>query len=235
VAILTTGGVIARVQALLDDPAGRRFSADYLRPYIDQENEELQIMLEVLGVQQEEQIAIFNVPPATSGPSDLTPYFAPGQPLQYLMRPRGLDWKLQSLPDTFYQPSNLVSELSDVLPGHVGCQEYRWAGGAIQTIPSYTAVTLRVYFFALSQTVYDSAGGVMRGIGGLLALQTALFVCSLNNNMGKLGERLQRNLQRSKIKFSNLLVMQGQSKLIVPRGTKQGSSTQISAGGIPYM
>jgi hypothetical protein len=192
-------------------------------------------MLEVLGVQQEEQIAIFDVPPATSGPSDLTPYFAPNQPLQYLMRPKGLEWKLQSQPDTNYRGSQLVTELDDVAPGHVGCQEYRWAGGAIQTTPSYTAVTLRIYFFALSQTIYDSAGGVMRGIGGLLALQTACFVCALNNNMGKLGDKLRKDLGRNKINFAKLMVMQGQSKMIGPRGTKRGVAVQISAGGVPYI
>jgi hypothetical protein len=235
VAILTQGGVIARVQALLDDPAGRRFSPDYLRPYIDQENEELQIMLERLGVQQEEQIAIFDVPPAAAAPSDLTPYFAPGMPLQYLMRPKGMDWKLQTDPDTLYQSSQLVTELDDVQTGHVGCQEYRWAGGAIQTTPSYTAVTLRVYFYALSQTMYDSAGGVMRGIGGLLALQAACFVAALNNNMGKTYDKLRKDLARNKISFANLMVMQGQSKMIVPHGTKRGVAVQISAGGVPYM
>ncbi len=234
-AILTVGNVIARVQALLDDPAGVRFSADYLRPYVDQENESLQIMLERLGVQQEEAIAIFNIPPAVSAPNDLTPYFAPGQPLQYLLRPKRLDWKIQGQPDTAYAQSDNVNELDDVQQGNIGCQQYRWAGGAIQTTPSYgAAVTLRVYFWALTQTVYDSASGVMRGIGNLLALQTASYVCSLNNQMGKLQAKLDRNLSRDKQNFTNLVVMQGQAENKFPRGTKRGTGVTLSAGGQPF-
>jgi hypothetical protein len=234
-AILTVGGVIARVQALLDDPAGARFSADYLRPYVDQENEELQIMLERLGVQQEEAIAIFNIPVATAAPNDLTPYFAPGQPLQYLMRPKRLDWKIQGQPDTAFAQSQNVNELNDVIQGNIGCQQYRWAGGAIQTTPSWgAACTLRVYFWALSQTVYDSAAQVMRGIGSLLALQTACFVCALNNGMGKLGPKLDKNLSRNKQNFTNLIVMQGQAENKFPRGTKRGSGVTLTAGGSPY-
>jgi hypothetical protein len=234
-AIMTVGDVVRRTQALLDDPAGRRFSKAYLTPLIDQENEQLQIFLEKLGVQQEEQTAIFNVPAATAGPTDLTPYFAPGQPLEYFMRPKQLHWKLQSQPDTAYAQSSLVEELTDVTPGNVGCQQYRWAGGAIQTTPSYTAVTLRVYFYALSQTVYDDSAKVMRGIGGLLALSTADLVCGLNNDMGKLGAKVQKKLGQAKRSFSGLLTMQKQAQLIVPRGTKRGGGVQISAGGTRYI
>jgi hypothetical protein len=232
---MTVGAVITRAQALLDDPSGIRFSADYLRPYVDQENEELQIMLERLGVQQEEAIAIFNIPVSTAAPNDLTPYFAPGQPLQYLMRPKRIDWKIQGQPDTAYVQSQNVNELDDVQQGNIGCQQYRWAGGAIQTTPSWgAAVTLRVYFFALTQTVYDSAGQVMRGIGSLLALQVACFVADLNGGMGKLGPRLEKNLARNKQNFTNLIVMQSQAENKFPRGTKRGTGVTLTAGGTPY-
>lgn len=234
-ALLTTGGVIGRVGVMLDDPANRRFSPDYLRPFIDQENESLQIMLERLGVQQEEQIAIFNVPAKVGdGPYDLTPYFAVGQPLQYLLRPKRLDWKIQGQPDTSYITSSLVNELDDVIVGNLGCQQYRWAGGAIQTTPSYTGVTLRVYFLALTQSVYDSSSQIMRGIGFILARQVAIEVAALNNNMGKLQARLEKSLARDKQNLTNLLVMQQQAALIFPRGTKRGRAVQISAGGAPF-
>jgi len=236
VAIWTVGDVIRRTQVLLDDPAGRRFKPDYIRPIIDQENEGLQIMLERLGVQQEEQIAIFNVPPATSAPTDLTAYFAPGQPLQYLMRPKRLDWKVVGQNDTSYVQADLVDELDDVLNGNVGCQQYRWAGGSIQTTPSYgAAVTLRIYFLALSQTIYDSSVQVMRGIGSILALQTADFIAAMNNDMGKLGPKLSKKLSIAKQNFTNLIVIQSQGQTLVPRGTKRGGAAQFSAGGVPYI
>lgn len=240
-AILTTGQVIARVGALLDDPSNRRFKPDYLRPYIDQENASLEIYLSMLGIQQQEQIAIFNIPVATAGPNgetppfDFAPYFALGKPLQWLLRPKRLDWKIVGQPDTSYQQSNAVNELDDVQNGNIGALQYRWGAGYIQTTPSYTPLTIRLYFWALSTDVYDNAAPVMRGIGNLLAYQVATFVCDLNNGMGKLGPRLQKNCARDKQQFANFLTMQGQAELKVPRGTKRGYAAQLSAGGVPYL
>jgi len=51
-----------RAAALLDDPGHRRFSSNYLRAHIDQQNEALMLTLERIGVQQQEQEAIFNLP-----------------------------------------------------------------------------------------------------------------------------------------------------------------------------
>jgi hypothetical protein len=235
-ALMTQGDVVRRVQALLDDPAGRRFKAAYLAPYVDQENEDYLIELENLGAQMQEQIAIFNIPAAVGdGPTDLTPYYGTGQPLQYLMRPTRIDWKLQGQPNTSYIESNMVSELDDVMVGNLGCQQWRWAGGGIQTTPSYTPVTLRVYFDALAPTLFDPAGQVMRGVGNIIACSVALYVCSLNNNMGKLEARLEKKAGRVRTKFRSLMVQQDQAKLRYPRGTKRGGAVQISAGGTPYL
>jgi hypothetical protein len=234
-ALLTQGQVTSRVQALLDDPGGRRFSPEYLRPYIDQENEDLLVMLESLGAQLQEQIAIFNVPAASSAPLDLTPYYAAGQPLQYLMRPKRLDWKLQSAPDNSYSISQLVSELDDVSTGNVGCTQWRWAGGYIQATPSYTPVTLRIYFDALSASLTDPTTNITRGAGNILSLQVALYVASLNNNMGKLVDRLEKKVSQVKRNFSGLIVMQSQRKLRVVKTPRRGPAVQISAGEIPYI
>lgn len=235
-ALLTQGDVVRRTQALLDDPAGARFSKNYLAPYVDQENEDLLIMLELVGVQLEEQIAIFNIPSSVvTTPTDLQSYYASGGPLQYVMRPKWLDWKTQGQPDTSYIPSALVEEIDDVSPGNVGAQEWRWGGGFIQTTPSGTPLTLRLGFDAVTANLYDPTSNVTRGIGNILALQVALFVCSLNNQMGKLGERLEKKVSIAKRNFTSLLVMQGQAKLRVPRGTRRGGAAQISAGGVPYI
>ena len=234
-AITTMGGVISRTQALLDDPAGRRFKPDYLRPYVDEENEEFQIDLQVLGVQQEQAEAIIPIPAAVSAPTDLTPYFATGQPLQYFLRPRYVDWKVTGQPDTSYVPSGFVAKLDDVDVGNLGCQQYRWTGGTLLLTPSYTPVTLRIGFDSLSQTIYDSAANVMRGIGNMLTLRVAKYVCALNNGMGKLGPELEKKSARAERKFANLLVMQNQSQLIIPMGTKRGTATQLSAGGVSFM
>jgi hypothetical protein len=240
-AILTVGQIVARVGWLLDDPGNRRFSADYIMPGIDQENEALEITLERLGVQQQESIAIISLPAAAPGPGgsnppvDLAPYFAAGQPLEWFLRPKRVDWKVTGQPDTSYSQANAVYELDDVQLGNLGVQQYRWAQGSIQLTPSYTPVTIRVYFFALATDLYDNAQPVMRGIGNILALQVASYICSMNNGMGKLGPRLDKSLARDKQNFCNLIAMQQQAQNIFPRGTKRGQALSISAGGTPYI
>jgi len=240
-AILSVGDIVARVGWLLDDPGNRRFSADYIRPGIDQENEALEITLERLGIQQQEQIAIINLPAAvvlsngSNPPVDLAPYFAAGQPLQWFLRPKRIDWKVTGQPDTSYTQADSVNELDDVMVGNLGVQQYRWAQGSIQLTPSYTPVTIRVYFFALATDIYDDAQSVMRGLGYILATQVAAYIAASNNNMGKLQAKLEKNLSRDKQNLCNLLVMQAQSQNIFPRGTKRGQAAQISAGGTPYL
>jgi len=240
-AVLTVGGIIKRVGWLLDDPGNRRFTPDYIRPGIDQENEAFEIDLERMGVQQQEQIAIFNIPAAaplpdgSNPPVDLAPYFAPGQPLEWFLRPKRVDWKQTGQPDTNYDQANAVNELDDVQLGNLGVQQYRWAQGSIQLTPSYQPVTLRIYFFALSSDIYDDAQKVMRGIGFILANQVAAYIAASNNQMGKLGAKLEKDLARNKQNLSNLLVMQAQAQNIWPRGTKRGMATSISAGGTPYL
>ena len=240
-AILTVGQIVKRVGWLLDDPANRRFTPDYIRPGIDQENESLEITLERLGIQQQEMIAIINLPAAvppndgSNPPIDLAPYFNAGQPLEWLLRPKRLDWKVQGMPDTSYLQADAVNELDDVMIGNVGIQQYRWAQGSIQLSASYTPVTIRLYFFALATDVVDDAARVMRGIGFILATQVAAFIAASNNNMGKLQAKLEKNLQRDKQNLCNLLVMQSQAQNIFPRGTKRGMAAQISSGNTPYI
>jgi hypothetical protein len=239
-AILTVGQIIKRVQVLLDDPAGRRFSNAYVMPFVDQENESFEITLERLGIQQQEQIAIFNLPactPISNGstpPLDLASQFAAGQPLEWFLRPKRIDWKLQGQPDTSYIQSDPVNELDDVQVGNLGPYQYRWAQGSIQLSFFSTPIVLRVYFFALANDIYDNAAGVMRGVGFILATQVATLICSLNNNMGKLLPKLEKNLARDKQNLSNLMVMTGQAQLIHFRGTRRGGVFPISAGGQPY-
>ena len=75
-------------------------------PGIDQENEALEITLERLGVQQQESIAIFTLPAAvalsdgSNPPVDLAPYFNLGQPREWVLRPKRVDWKVTGQPDT---------------------------------------------------------------------------------------------------------------------------------------
>lgn len=230
-ALLSMAQVNDRAAALLDDPGHRRFSSNYLRSHIDQQNESFMVDLETMGVQQQEATAIFNLPANTT---DLTPYFAAGQPLQSMLRPVTIDWKLQGQPDTSYSPSYPTKELQDVDQANLGCQQYKWSGGALYLTPSSVPVTLRVQYLALTATVYDSNTRMMRGVGFIIAGMTALFVCSLNNGMGTLQQRLEKQVTKDIRKFKNLMVMQQQGRNVYARSLRRTSSPIISAGGSSY-
>jgi hypothetical protein len=230
-ALLTMGQVNDRAATLLDDPAHRRFSTNYLRAHIDQQNESMMIALSAFGMQQQEQTAIFNI---ATQVSDLTPFFQVGQVLQYLLRPVTVEWKLQGQPDTSYADSFPTQELIDVDPSNLGCQQYRWAGGSLQVTPSQPPVTLRVRYIALSATLFDSVQGVVMGLGFLLASMVARYVCSLNNGMGTLQKTLDTQVRRDKINLKNLFVQQRQGQNIVPRGIRRTTYPVISAGGSSY-
>jgi len=227
-ALLSLAQVNDRAAALLDDPGHRRFSRDYLRAHIDQQNESMMITLERLGVQQQEVTAIFNVPVNTR---DLTPYFATGQPLETFLRPIDIDWKLQGQPDTTYQTCWPAKELDDVDPSNLGSQQYTWQGGTLQITPSGTAETLRIRFFALTASVFDDQAQIMRGIGFILAEMVAAFVAALNNGMGTLQKKLEKDLARDKQNITNLFVMQQQKMQRIPRNARRTIRTQISQGG----
>jgi hypothetical protein len=230
-ALLTMGQVNDRAAALLDDPAHRRFSANYLRQHIDQQNEQMLVKLSSLGLQQQEQTAIFNLGVQIS---DLTPFFQVGQPLQYLLRPMSIDWKVQGQPDTSYQPSFPVQELADVDPSNLGCDQYRWAGGTLQVTPSGVAVTLRVHYLALNVSVVDPNQQIVLGIGFLLALMTARFVAAMNNGMGTLIKQLDTDIKSSRRDVKTLFTQQMQQQNIVPRGIRMTTSPVITAGGSSY-
>ena len=217
--------VIDMAGALLDDPAHNRFSPDYMMPFVDFQHGILDTDLQVLGMQNVEQIAIFNIPVGTS---DLTPYFAPGQPLQSFKMPKILEWKQQGMPDTMYGPSALVDRLDDVTDASLGAYQYRWSKGVLAVTPSAVPLTLRVTFQALSVNVWDPAQQVVRGTGHILAARVALIVCASNNGMGTMQTRVALEEKRAWSSFKSAIVMTQQRKNRVPptiRGAKRSTYT----------
>lgn len=230
-ALLTMQNVNDRAATLLDDSTHSRFSSAYLRNHIDQQNEMMLISLASMGVQQQEATAIFNL---GAGISDLTPFFQVGQPLQSFLRPKQIMWKLQGQPDTSYANCWPVDELNDVDPSNLGCQQYTWIGGVLQVTPSGVPVTLRVRYLALSAAITDPNQQIVLGLGFLLALLVARFVCSLNNGMGTLAKQLDSDTKTARREVRTLINQQKQKMSIVPRGVRRSTYPVISAGGSSY-
>ncbi|MGP8269109.1 MAG: hypothetical protein ACLQLH_03500 [Terracidiphilus sp.] len=215
--------ITRRIQALLDNPSGSKFNSAYILPFIDQEYDEMDLDLERLGMQYVEQIAIFNI---AANITDLTYAVGVGQPLQYMKLPKRMDWKLQGVPDIEYQPSNLVTELDDVDLSSEGVPEWRFASGGLQITPSSVAVTLRVYFDAVSTDIYDPAQNVIRGTAHILALRAASTIAAVNNGLGTLQKKLDQKRDRAWTSFCNLVVMNDQQKRRVAKPTHTHGNLQ---------
>lgn len=206
--------IIVRVGALLDDPANTRFSPQYLIPHIDQQYDEMDVDLERLGMQYTRQIAVVNI---AANISDLSYLLNDGQALQSMKLPVSMKWKIQGQDDVSYQPSDQVDELDEVSAGSQGAIEWTFQRGGLQVTPSAVALTLKIYFDAVSTNIYDPAQGVVRGTAHILSYRTAAFVASLNNGMGTLQAKLDAKANRSWTSFCNLCVQRQQSKQRSPR------------------
>jgi hypothetical protein len=206
--------IFRRVGALLDDPSNSRFSGAYLTPFIDQEYDEMDVQLEVLGMEYVEHIAIVNV---NANVTDLSYLLADGQALQSMKLPKRVDWKQQGQPDTSYIQSSYVDELDDVGIGSIGFFEWTFQQGSLQVTPSSVPITARIYFDATSTNIYDPAQGVIRGTGHILAPRVAAYVASLQNGMGTLQKKAETKAKEAWLMFCKLVVMNSQSKLRSPR------------------
>lgn len=206
--------IVRRVGALLDDPANTRYSSDYLMPHIDQIYDEMDVDLERLGMEYLEHIAVVNI---NSNINDLTYLLADGQPLQSMKLPKEIRWKIQGQPDTSYFPSAYVDELDEVGPDSEGCLQWTFQQGSIQITPSSVALTLKIYFDAVSTNIYDPAQNVVRGTAHILSTRVAAYVASLQNGMGSLQKKLDVKADKAWTSFCKLVVMNSQSKQRVAR------------------
>jgi hypothetical protein len=225
--------IIKRVGALLDDPGNTKFTAAYLIPHIDQVYEEMDVDLELVGMQYVEHIAIVNVASLTT---DLTYMLANGQPLVTMKLPKWMKWKLQGQPDTSYIKSAYVDELGEVGLSSEGALEFTFQQGALQITPSSIGLTLKIGYEAVSTDIYDPAQNVIRGTAHILAVRTAAYVASLRNGMGTLQKKLDQKADRDWTNFCKLVVKKNQAKQIVAgrlHGRSNSAGPQIQADG-PY-
>lgn len=217
--------IVLRVGALLDDPANNQFTGDYLQPYIDEEYDELDTELEALGMQYVESVAIFDVQPGVSNLGNLN---ANGGALQFMKFPLRVRWKLVGQEDLEYKPSALVQELDEVSIASLGALEWRNANGAIQITPSSSAVTLKVYYDAMSSDVWDPQTQVIRGTAHILACRVAFYVAGIRGM--DLAPRLEKKAGRAWDVFSRTLSKVKQAQLVMVPKTHRTRRVSTPAG-----
>ena len=131
----------SRLRALVDDPDATYATDAFLLPLINQKYEELYNRMLSTGAEFERKaVELFNVPAQTQ---DLSAYALTGQPLELMVQPLSLEWKMAGLDNTNYKTASLVDKVRDVAADQF-ISEWEWRAGIIYFTPSVLAVDVRI-------------------------------------------------------------------------------------------
>jgi hypothetical protein len=125
-------------------------------------------------------VELFGVAPQTP---DLSAYNLSGQPLELMVQPLTLEWKLAGLDSTNYRPATLVDKKKDVIADQF-VEEWEWRTGIIYLTPCVLAVDLRIRgdFLFDSLAADQDIVAVTKNFGHALAYGTAALVGAVRGN-----------------------------------------------------
>jgi hypothetical protein len=176
---LTT--VKTRIRSLVDDPDATYATDAFLLPLINQKYEELYNRMLSTGAEFERKVVeLFGVAPRTP---DLSAYNLAGQPLELMVQPLMLEWKLAGLDSTNYRQATLVDKKKDVIADQF-IEEWEWRTGIIYLTPCVLAVDLRIRgdFLFDSLAADQDVVAVTKNFGHALAYGAAALVGAVRGN-----------------------------------------------------
>ena len=165
----------ARIRALVDDPNATYTTDDFLLPLINQKYEELYNRLRLGGTEFDERDVV--LPSVPAGTPDLSTYAATGQPLELLVQPRMLEWKLAGNPDSFYLRAEFLGKVRDITPQPL-IDSWEWRSQVIYITPATVVVDLRVTGDFLFSALVSDADilAAAKNIGHIVAYGTAALI-----------------------------------------------------------
>lgn len=180
------GSLLTKVQSLVEDPTGQWCTKPYMLATVALAWDDLSTELSMLDLGYDEDIAVIENVPANL--TDLSPYQAQGQPLANIMRPKLLEWKLPTDPDTSYDDAAPVDRLPDRDPGAQGIAAYTFRKQIIQITPSSVPVTIRVTSVVMNVTLIDDNDTVIAGCQSILAYRVSEKINARRGNPQLAGE-----------------------------------------------
>jgi hypothetical protein len=176
---LTT--VKTRIRSLVDDPDATYATDAFLLPLINQKYEELYNRMLSTGAEFERKaVEIFSVAPQTP---DLSAYGLTGQPLELMVQPLTLEWKMAGLDNTNYKMATLVDKVKDVIADQF-VDDWEWRAGILYLTPCTLPVDLRIrgdFLFASLASDQDVVS-VTKNFGHALAYGAAALVGAVRGN-----------------------------------------------------
>ena len=170
-----------RIRSLVDDPDATYATDAFLLPLINQKYEELyNRMLSTGAAFERKVIELFGVASQTA---DLSAYGLTGQPLELMVQPLMLEWKMAGLDNTNYRTAMLVDKKKDVIADQF-VEEWEWRTGIIYITPCVLAVDLRIRgdFLFDSLAADQDVVSVTKSFGHALAYGVAALVGAVRGN-----------------------------------------------------
>lgn len=117
--------ITSRVQALHDDQEGTYCTPELVASHAQQQYEVLFNRLYLSDSQFDEQV--IEIPGVAAGTTDLSAFLKPGQPLEFLVTPRTVEWRFPGLDATNYRVARgPLDAVRDVAAGMPSLDSWAW-------------------------------------------------------------------------------------------------------------
>lgn len=209
--IAAVSDVVARCQTLLEDPGGKWADYNYLKGFMNQANEDLNVEMDAYNLKINEQVTVLSSVPA--GTSDLSGYMTTGQPLENMLDPVLLEWRNVGDSDAQWR---VVPRRNKVIDTTTAAAVLSWEvrNQNIYFSPSINNVDLRVRYDQIVLDFADPTDAILRGSLNVLAYATCELVAGLRGGLAASGAPLvsffEKKLAKAKDNFESLLTKRDQ-------------------------
>lgn len=173
--------MVKKIQENCQDATGQWCTKSYIINTINIKADDLAAELSMLGLGYDEQRVVITLP-ATTG--DLSAFQATGQPLANMIRPKYIEWKLTTDPDTSYEDASPVDRLPDVDTDAIGIEAYTFLQSIVQVTPSSQPLTVRVTAIVMRANLVDDDDSVIAGTQAILCYRISSTVLTRRGNTG---------------------------------------------------
>lgn len=167
--------LIARIQALWDDVGGTWCDKDYILSLIAINSEDVESKLESLDLSFDTNVIV--LPSVPAGTTDLTAYQSEGEPLENMMLPVALEWRLVGQDDSKWSTVARVDKVMDAgTTAFQGVASWEWRGGIVHITPSGVDVDLRIRDEELPAILDNDSTTYVKGLTNVLAFGVAALI-----------------------------------------------------------
>jgi hypothetical protein len=207
--------LVRTIQMLLEDDAGQWATTEFILPRITIVNRDLESELEDLDLSYDEDIQVLLG--VAAGTTDLSGYQADGQPLENLITPILLEWRLPGEDDTQWRPVPRVDKIIDTntsatntTGSEQGIISYQFRKRIIFITPSETDCDIRVTFQCLPNVLQSDSDDYIKGLDNVICWYTAALINGHRGNPDQ-AAFCEKNGDKARDNIEGILVKEDQN------------------------